>query len=149
MNSKQIIKKMEDLTFFNELSKMEKKTLSELEDYLMQYGPAEKILKEGMVDDGFYILLDGRVSVTKNKPPEITVAQLVPGAIFGEITLRGKRPRTSSITADEDVVALKVDGPLINKELDPVLANKIKDQVIELLVRRLDEMNNKLVAFIR
>lgn len=149
MNSKQIVKKMDDLPFFNELSKKEKKTLAELEDYVMQYGPEEKILKEGKVDDGFFILLDGKVSVTKNKPPQITVAQLVPGAIFGEITLKGQRPRHSSITSDDDAVVLKIDKPLINKELDPILANKIKDQVIELLVRRLDEMNNKLVGFIR
>lgn len=149
MNSKQIIKKMDDLPFFNELSAKEKKILSELKDCVIECGPSEKILKEGSVDHAFYILLDGKVSVTKNKPPEITVAQLVPGAIFGEITLKGKRPRTSSITADDDVVVLKIDAPLINKELDPILANKLKDQVIDLLVRRLDEMNNKLVGFVR
>lgn len=140
---------MDDLTFFNELSKKEKMSLAELEDYIFQVGPMEKILNEGSVDDAFYILLEGKVSVTKNKPPEITMAQLVPGAIFGEITLKGQKLRTSSIVADDDAVALKIDRPLINRELDPVLANKIKDQVIELLVRRLDEMNNKLVGFVR
>lgn len=149
MNSKQIIKKMDDLPFFNELSNKEKKTLSGLKDHVIECVPSEKILKEGFVDEAFYILLDGKVSVTKNKPPEITVAQLVPGAIFGEITLKGKIPRSSSITADDDVVVLKIDGPLINKDLDPVLANKLKDQVIDLLIRRLDEMNNKLVGFVR
>ena len=149
MNSKQIVQRMDDLTFFNELSKKEKKLLADLEDHILQVGPMERILNENSVDEAFYILLEGKVSVTKNKPPEITVAQLVPGAIFGEITLKGQRPRTSSITADDDVVALKIDRPLINKELDPTLANKIKDQVIDLLVRRLDEMNNKMVGFIR
>ena len=140
---------MDDLPFFNDLSKKEKTTLSKLEDHVLEFGPSERILNEGSVDDAFYIILEGKVSVTKNKPPEITVAQLIPAAIFGEITLKGKKPRTSSITADDDVLVLKVDGPLINKKLDPILANKLKDQVIDLLVRRLDEMNNKLVGFVR
>ena len=149
MNQEQIVKKMEELSFFEELNDKEKETLASLENYILQFEPSVRILHEGEVDHSFYILLDGRVSLTVDKPPEITLAQLAPGGIFGDITLRGNRPRTNSISADDEVAVLKIDRPLIDKDLDPVLASKIKDQVIDLLVRRLDEMNSKLVGFVR
>ena len=149
MNQEEIIKKMEELSFFEKLSNDEKETLGSLENHILQFEPFVKILNEGEVDHSFYILLEGRVSLTIDKPPEITVAQLAPGGIFGDITLRSDKPRTNSISSDDDVAILKIDRQLIEKGLDPVLANKIKDQVIDLLVRRLDEMNSKLVGFVR
>lgn len=149
MNQDQIVKRIEELSFFNELNESEKKTLAALENHVLQFKPFTKILNEGDVDLSFYIILDGKVSVTKDRPPEITIAQLVPGGIFGDITLKGGRPRSNSVSSDDDVAVLKIDKQLIDKELDPVLANKIKDQVIDLLVRRLDEMNSKLVGFVR
>ena len=149
MEQNQIVKKIDELSFFNGINENEKNVLASLDGYILQFEPFVKIVNEGEIDKAFYIILEGKVSLTKNRPPEITVAQLVPGGIFGDITLRGKRPRTNSISSDNDVVILKIDKQLINQDLDPVLANKIKDQVIDLLVRRLDEMNNKLVGFVR
>jgi CRP-like cAMP-binding protein len=140
---------LDDQSFFNDLNEDEKNSLASLNGYILQFEPFVKIVNEGEVDKAFYIILEGKVSLTKNRPPEITVAQLIPGGIFGDITLRGKKPRANSISSDDDVVILKIDRHLIDQELDPVLANKIKDQVIDLLVRRLDEMNNKLVGFVR
>ena len=149
MNQQQIVQKMEALPFFAELTNEERIFLASLEKNVLQFKPFVKILNEGEVDDSFYILLEGRVSLTINKPPEITVAQLAPGGIFGDITLRGKKPRTNSITSDDEVAVIKINRPLIDDELDPAMGNKIKDQVIDLLVRRLDDMNSKLVGFVR
>ncbi|MGV7220949.1 MAG: Crp/Fnr family transcriptional regulator [Nitrospinales bacterium] len=149
MNQDQIVKKLDELSFFNDLNNDEKNEIATLNGYLLQFEPFVKIVNEGEIDRAFYIILEGKVSLTKNKPPEITVAQLVPGSIFGDITLRGQRPRANSVSSDDNIVILKIDKELINNVLNPVLANKIKDQVIDLLVRRLDEMNNKLVGFVR
>ncbi|MCH8933481.1 MAG: cyclic nucleotide-binding domain-containing protein, partial [Nitrospinae bacterium] len=118
------------------------------EKHWMQFKPQEKILKEDEVDYGFFVLLEGKVSVLRSKPTEVSLAQLVPGALFGEITLKTQRPRTSSIEADEEVTVLKVDALLIDK-LSPGLIIKIKDQIINLVISRLDEMNNRLSSFIR
>jgi len=149
LNQDQIVKNLDELSFFNDFNEDEKKILASLDDYIIQFKPFVKIVNEGEIDRAFYIILEGKVSLTKNRPQEITVAQLVPGGIFGDITLRGKKPRANSISSDDDVVILKIDKNLIDQDLDPVLSNKIKDQVIDLLVRRLDEMNNKLVGFVR
>ena len=149
MKQDQIKKKLDELSFFNDINEDEKNALASVDGYILHFEPFAKIVNEGEIDKAFYIILEGKVSLTKNRPPEITVAQLVPGGIFGDITLRGEKPRANSISSDDDVVILKIDKHLIDQELDPVLANKIKDQVIDLLVRRLDEMNNKLVGFVR
>jgi hypothetical protein len=41
-----------------------------------------------------------------------------------------------------------VDSQLMD-QLPPVLAIKIKDQIIDLVISRLDEVNNRLSSFIR
>ena len=72
----------------------------------------------------------------------------MPGAIFGEVTLKAQRIRTSSAVADENIVAFKVDGKLAGK-LPSGIMLKMKDQVIALLINRLEEVNKKLGTFIR
>ncbi|MCZ6541089.1 MAG: cyclic nucleotide-binding domain-containing protein, partial [Nitrospinae bacterium] len=131
-----------------EMDNAEREGLLAYEKHWMQFKPQEKILKEDEVDYGFFVLLEGKVSVLRGKPTEVTLAQLVPGALFGEITMKTQRPRTSSIEADEEVTVLKVDGLLIDK-LSPGLIIKVKDQIIDLVITRLDEMNNRLSSFIR
>jgi len=148
MNKDHLLKLMDNVPFFKEMDNAEREGLLAYEKHWMQFKPQEKILKEDEVDYGFFVLLEGKVSVLRSKPTEVTLAQLVPGALFGEITLKTQRPRTSSIEADEEVTVLKVDALLIDK-LSPGLIIKIKDQIINLVINRLDEMNNRLSSFIR
>ncbi|MCH7651785.1 MAG: cyclic nucleotide-binding domain-containing protein [Nitrospinae bacterium] len=148
MNKDNLLKLMDNIPFFKEMDNAEREGLLAYEKHWMQFKPQEKILKEDEVDYGFFVLLEGKVSVIRSKPTEVSLAQLVPGALFGEITLKTQRPRTSSIEADEEVTVLKVDALLIDK-LSPGLIIKIKDQIINLVISRLDEMNNRLSSFIR
>lgn len=148
MKKDKILKLMDEISFFKEMDKDDRSHLMTYENHWVQFKPQEKILKEDEVDYGFYVLLEGKVSVMRGKPAEVSLAQLVPGSIFGEITMKAKRPRTSSIEADEDVMAFKVDTQLLDK-LSPEMVIKIKDQIIHLVITRLDEVNNRLSSFIR
>lgn len=148
MNKDNLLKLMDNIPFFKEMDKAEREGLLAYEKHWMQFKPQEKILKEDEVDYGFFVLLEGKVSVTRSKPTEVSLAQLVPGALFGEITMKTQRPRTSSIEADEEVTVFKVDALLIDK-LSPALIIKVKDQIIDLVITRLDEVNNRLSSFIR
>ncbi len=148
MNKDDLLKLMDETPFFREMDSAERESLLTFENHWMQFKPQEKILNEDEVDYGFFVLLEGQVSVVRSKPTEISLAQLVPGSMFGEITMKAKRPRTSSIEADEDVSVFKVDGQLLD-QLDPKLIIKIKDQIIDLVISRLDEVNNRLSSFIR
>ncbi|MCH6579345.1 MAG: cyclic nucleotide-binding domain-containing protein [Nitrospinae bacterium] len=148
MNKDNLLKLMDNIPFFKEMDNAEREGLLAYEKHWMQFKPQEKILKEDEVDYGFFVLLEGKVSVLRSKPTEVSLAQLVPGALFGEITMKAQRPRTSSIEADEEVSVFKVDNQLMDV-LPPELIIKIKDQIIDLVITRLDEVNNRLSSFIR
>jgi len=148
MNKDNLLKLMDNVPFFREMDNAERKGLLAYEKHWMQFKPQEKILKEDELDYGFFVLLEGKVSVIPSQPTEVTLTQLVPGALFGDITMKAQRPRNSSIEADEEVTVLKVDALLIDK-LSHGLIIKIKDQIIDLVITRLDEVDNRLSSFIR
>ena len=148
MNKDKLLKLMDKIPFFREMDQTDRENLLTYETHWVQFKPQEKILKEDEVDYGFFVLLDGEVSVMRSKPAEVSLAQLVPGAIFGEITMKAKRPRLSSIEADNEVILFKVDSQLMD-QLSSELTIKIKDQIIDLVITRLDEVNNQLNSFIR
>ncbi|MEE8128076.1 MAG: cyclic nucleotide-binding domain-containing protein [Nitrospinaceae bacterium] len=148
MNKDKLVKLMDETPFFKEMDKVDREVLLAYENHWMQFKLQEKILKEDEVDYGFFVLLEGQVSVMRSKPAEVSLAQLVPGSIFGEITLKAKKPRNSSIEADNDVTVFKVDSQLMD-QISPEMIIKIKDQIIDLVITRLDEMNSRLRSFIR
>jgi len=148
MNKVKLVKLMDEIPFFKEMDTSDRENLLAHENHWMQFKPQEKILKEDEVDYGFFVLLEGQVSVMRSKPAEVSLAQLVPGSIFGEVTMKAKRPRSSSIEADNDVTVLKVDSQLLD-QLSPEMIIKIKDQIIDLVITRLDEMNTRLSSFVR
>ena len=74
---------------------------------------------------------------------ELTIAKLKAGAVFGEIAYVAKRKRTTSVIADGDVIALKIDTKNIDA-LTPAISTKLKDNLIEILVKRLETMNKQV-----
>jgi len=148
MNKDKLVKLMDKTPFFKEMDKAERENLLSHKNHWMEFKPQEQVLKEDELDYGFFVLLEGQVSVMRSKPAKVSLAQLVPGAMFGEITMKAKRPRTSAIEADNDVIVFKVDSQLMDK-LSPEMIIKIKDQIIDLVITRLDEVNNRLSSFIR
>ena len=148
MNKDKLVKLMDETPFFKEMDKADRENLLSHKNHWMQFKPQEEVLKEDEVDYGFFVLLEGEVSVMRSKPAEVSLAQLVPGAMFGEITMKAQRPRSSSIVADNDVTVFKVDSQLMD-QLSPKMIIKIKDQIIDLVITRLDEVNNRLSSFIR
>jgi hypothetical protein len=75
-----------------------------------QYGPGEVILTEGEEGRHVYVVKSGRVEVIRRKKAGGTevIAQLGPGAHFGELALLGKTPRTATIRTLEDTVVYKM-----------------------------------------
>ncbi len=100
------------------------------------------IIREGDTDYSFFVLLKRVVAIVKNNPKEVTITRLKAGAIFGKIAYTAKRTRTTSVIADGDVIALKIDTKNID-ELKPAIPTKLKDRLIEILVNRLETMNEQ------
>lgn len=118
---------------------------------MLKYYPNQRIISEGEFDNCLFVLLYGDVIVTKNipshegtdSPSQAMLAKLSPGALFGEIALISKHPRTSNVTAVGETVVIKISRKDMEM-LPPLLSNKIQSMLIELLVKRLESLNAKM-----
>ena len=143
MDNEQTFELIDKLSFFAGFTQEEKQFLSTLENQIYKYQPSEIIIKEGKTDYSFFVLLKGVVCIVKSYPMELTIAKLKAGAVFGEIAYVVKRKRTTSVIADGDVIALKIDTKNIDA-LKPAIFTKLKDNLIEILVKRLETMNKQV-----
>jgi eukaryotic-like serine/threonine-protein kinase len=99
------------LSFFHEFSS------SEIWEVLRagmwhDYGPGEEIVREGAIDDRFYIILSGRCIVERNGRK---VGELETGACFGEMSFVRGAKRQATIVADGDVQVLQVSSTLLEQ----------------------------------
>ena len=71
------------------------------------------------------------------------ITQLSPGEVIGEISFLTGEPRTASVLANTPSSALVIDQQLL-AELQVITREKIKDQLILKMAKRLNRMNNKV-----
>lgn len=122
------------------------------------FAPGEVILAQGETGDRCYVLLDGRVTVsrlTDDGQTERTIAHMEPGQLFGELALLDSAPRMATCRAATAVSVLVIDQPLFRRLLrdDPAVANTLVLQIIEdmrrqdsLAIADLQAKNNDLRA---
>jgi CRP-like cAMP-binding protein len=94
----------------------------------------EILVEEGKKGEGLYILLSGTLEVTRirNGSP-FTIAELVPGDMFGEISLLTNKPTVATVRALTDCFVLR----LSKKNFDEVIMTH--PQVLELVSQISDE----------
>lgn len=99
------------LKFFHDFSQaeiMEVLRASHWQDYDVN----DEIVREGEMDDRFYVIVSGKVAVTRNGR---TVGELEMGDCFGETSyLRGAK-RLATIKALSDVTLMKVSSTLLEQ----------------------------------
>lgn len=97
------------------------------------------IVTQGSPGLGFYLLVDGKVQVLRNRK---AVAELGPGGFFGEMSLLDEAPRSASIVALEPAKCLVLgswDFRLLLKKKP-----EIGIKMLEVMSKRLRETNEKL-----
>ncbi|AGP37637.1 Crp/Fnr family transcriptional regulator [Sorangium cellulosum] len=107
-----------------------------------------KIFEHGDPGDKLYILLEGKVRISREIAGigEEALAVLGPGAVFGEMALLDEAPRSADARVHERCRLLTVskdafeDLLFLHKEL----AYEVLWNVVRMLVQRLRETNNKL-----
>jgi len=74
------------------------------------YPPDVVLCHEGAVEDIFYVMIEGRVAVTKrvDETTEQFLKHLGPGEFFGEIALVQRGPRTASVRTVEPTYLLEI-----------------------------------------
>ncbi len=140
MDDKTLLGLINSVSFFDGFSVEEKQTIVNLRFDVVRFDPSKIIIREGEFEDTFYILLKGYAQVVKLQKP---ITRLKPGALFGELSWLGKKARISSVVAETEVVALRLDLKKVQK-CDPDIRDKIKDKIISNLISRLDSMNEQL-----
>ncbi|MCR8658848.1 ABC transporter transmembrane domain-containing protein [Paenibacillus sp. T3-5-0-4] len=98
----------------------------------------ETIIREGEKGNKFYIIVRGKVMITKNNNDGsmTTVASLEDGEYFGEIALLRHIPRTANVIASTDCVLLTLTAqqlmplmktyPYMREQLEAVIVHRMK-----------------------
>jgi serine/threonine protein kinase len=76
------------------------------------YKQGEDIIVEGELDDCFYIIIAGKVTVKKNVK---IIRTLLTGDCFGEMGYLAKTKRTATISAEVDTALLKINSTVISQ----------------------------------
>ncbi len=81
------------------------------------------IIREGAEGSSMYILVEGRVKITKteNGNSEVNIATLETGSYFGELSLLDDMPRSANVIAIEDCKMLH----LRKKDFDELIQNNL------------------------
>ena len=116
------------------------------------FAPGEQIFRDGDPGDAMYVILQGRVMISKFIPGagEEALAFLERGDYFGEMALIDQAPRSAQARAhDEGAVVLAIPGEVVNGLLD---VNKVSSLPLlkilcGLVTKRLRELDDKIVGW--
>jgi len=136
-----------EMALFANFTDKEKKEFAALDHAVLGFNDGDLIIKEGDCHTSLYLLLKGSLLVTKQGYAP-ALSELKPGAIFGEMSFFTKKPRHSNVIACGKVMVIRMDDNFFT-EVSPTIKDKIKTYLIELLITRLDSMNESLIKISR
>jgi CRP/FNR family transcriptional regulator, cyclic AMP receptor protein len=112
------------------------------------HGLGSKIFQHGDVGDKLYLILEGRVRISREVAGmgEEALAVLGPGQVFGEMALLDESPRSADAVVHERcrLLAIPKDGFDDLLFLHKDLAYEVLWSIVRMLVRRLRETTDKL-----
>ncbi|UCH21955.1 MAG: cyclic nucleotide-binding domain-containing protein [Deltaproteobacteria bacterium] len=131
-----------DMPMFKFFSEQEKRDFAAMEHSLLGFNKDDIIIREGDSFTSLYLLIKGTIIITKTAYNTV-ISKLTPGAVFGEMSFLTKKPRYTNVIANEKVLVMKMDDEFF-RMVKPEIKDRIKDYLIELLINRLDAMNESL-----
>ena len=138
-----IVKTIDGVELFSPLSEEEKQRVAR-GALLQRYATGEDIVRQDEEGDTFYIITTGQVEVSKTDSSghKGILAQLQPGAFFGEMSLLTGEKRTATVTALEDADLIVINKACLAEVLqaNPSIAQSFS----QILERRLTEISEKM-----
>jgi CRP-like cAMP-binding protein len=137
MNQQQILDALAGLALFSDLDRPQLQavahTMSE-----ESFPAGHRILRQGFSGSGFFIILDGDVTV---RVDGTDVASLGKGDFFGEISLLLGEPPIADVVAVGRVDALQLGGPDLQAFL--LAYPSVMYRMLQAVSRRLDRANRR------
>ncbi len=117
-----------------------------------RFAPEQLIFAEGEPGDTLYIVVDGRVRISREMQGlgEEALVILDRGEVFGEMALIDDQPRSADAKAhDRGATVFAIDRRRLQEvlEMDPDASAQFLTLLCRLLCRRLRAMNDRLVAW--
>lgn len=117
-----------------------------------RYHPGDVIFREGDEGDALYVVLEGRVRISKFIPGagEEALAFLERGAYFGEMALIDNKPRSADARAhDAETVVLRIPRDVVGQLLDirKVSSLRLLRLLCSLVAKRLREIDDKIIGW--
>ena len=113
--------------------------------------PNEVVFREGEVGNEFYVILSGKVRISKNVPGvgEEALAILEPGSYFGEMALIDETPRSADAITNTSCTLWVIQKEDLEELmfLHKDIAYEILWTFVRVLSVRLRETNEKIAAF--
>lgn len=148
------IRLMKALDFFAEFTDDELKIMVDRKQ-VERYYKDEVIVWEGHPGCHFYIILNGKVIVTKrvsNSPIITQLGELGTGDCFGEMAIVTGKPRAATIQALTDAVVFSVSADVLNTDIYDHLTLSVRAKLYKNfakeLAKKLDSYNAKAMLLL-
>jgi CRP-like cAMP-binding protein len=137
LNQQEVLDALAGLSLFSDLDRPQLQavahTMSE-----ESFPAGQRILRQGFSGTGFFVILDGEVSVRVDGND---VARLGKGDFFGEISLLLGEPPVADIVTLGPVHALQLPGPILREFL--LAYPVVMYRMLQSVSRRLDRANRR------
>lgn len=132
INKQERFDQLRTLRFFHDFSHAEIWEVLRASDW-RTYQADEEIVREGEMDDRFYIIVEGRVGVRRAGRQ---MGTLKAGDCFGESSFVSKARRTASINADNQVTLIRVSSTLL-EQVSAACQLRFNKEFLRALIERL------------
>ena len=95
---------LSEIPLFTGFSKRHLRRLAEQAE-VVRYSPGRPIVDEGQAGEAMFVVLSGSAKVVRGRR---TVARMIPGDFFGELSTLDGGPRSASIVAETHVEVLRL-----------------------------------------
>jgi CRP/FNR family transcriptional regulator, cyclic AMP receptor protein len=138
--NKQLVTVLGAVPLFEGLSAKHLKKIAEL-GTVARFMEGATIVKQGVVGDSFYVVLQGQAKVSVNGR---VINHVLPGDHFGEISLLDGQERTASVIAETEMLLLEIT----QKQFFTMLANdpEITIDLLEGVARAVRRMDRSLAG---
>lgn len=147
MEKKQVSIFLKNSKYFSNFTTKEIQILLKFFKY-KKFKNKEVVFNEGEIGDEFYIIKKGIVDICKKSYlGDRSVAKILEGDIFGEMSVIDNMPRSASAKADTEceLICIKKTDFYKLKSKHPNIAVKFLDILLDIIAKRLRETTSKIL----